>query len=603
MRSVAARSFRCPTRAVAAFLAAATPPAATRKGAATTAGVAARQFGTQQPPAAAALLRSPLRRTKSAISPTARTTTTFIEAGALVVDDDDDDSNKVVNLSTIPLSELETLIGGWGYPKYRAKQVYQWVHDHGVLDIMDGMSGNVPLKLRQQLQEYCKPHALEVAHEAVSRKDGTVKRAYKCRDGQLIESVLMPYSENKYTACISSQAGCAQGCVFCATGQMGFARQLTSDEIVEQVSRFVTMLKRREKEGLKQQQQQKGDNSGVAEDSPPPPPPRLRSVVFMGMGEPLANYRNVVDAVQRITRDFGIGARRITVSTVGVVPNIRKLTSDPNMPPVRLAVSLHCATDEERTALLPANRRYGGLEELMMSLKEYIDTTGRRITLEWALVDGQNDGVDTARALGRLVTKQYNLRRDMVHVNVIPLNPTGGFPQGRPTNRRNVDAFCRVLQDEFGVACTPRMRRGIDIDAGCGQLKAKVLLEKEGRREEEQVEPFNFAFQDDTDKILIEEEITRTTEATTTSFEIDEDAVDFENFDDYDDPEFQDWQLEEASRLISLVKGTTVSSDVLQANDSGDDSAASATATVVRTKNMSKTKPKQRKRQQEQQLP
>jgi 23S rRNA (adenine2503-C2)-methyltransferase len=181
----------------------------------------------------------------------------------------------------------------------------------------------------------------------------------------------MPYRDGRYTACISSQAGCAMGCVFCATGQMGFARQLTSDEILEQVARFDTELDAVRGRIVVIR------NGGLT---------RLSNIVFMGMGEPLANYRNVKEAIHRITQDLGIGARKITVSTVGVVPNIRKLFSDPDMPQVRLAVSLHCASDAERTKLLPANARYGGLDELMLTLKEYIETTNRRITLEWALI-------------------------------------------------------------------------------------------------------------------------------------------------------------------------------------------------------------------------
>lgn len=254
----------------------------------------------------------------------------------------------------------------------------------------------------------------------------------------------MPYEDGRQTACISSQAGCAMGCVFCATGQMGFARQLTPDEIFEQVARFAAELSKEDK--------------------------RLSNVVMMGMGEPLANYRNVMEAVKRMNTDLGIGARKITVSTVGVVPNIRKLIEEDIQ--VRLAVSLHCSSDEERTQLLPANKRYGGLDELMMVIKEYIDTTNRRVTLEWALIENENDTPEVARQLGHLL-KRFGIRRDMTHVNLIPLNPTGGF-EGGPSGRKNVNEFVNVLEKEFGITATPRMRRGIDIDAGCGQLKAAV---------------------------------------------------------------------------------------------------------------------------------
>ena len=222
---------------------------------------------------------------------------------------------------------------------------------------------NIPLKLRTQLDQFSSMGSLTLDTELVS-KDGTIKRAYRLHDDQLIESVLMPYEDGRYTACISSQAGCAMGCVFCATGQGGFARQLSSGEIYEQVSRFASELAKQDGK-------------------------RLSNIVMMGLGEPLANYRNVKEAVNRITKELGIGARRITISTVGVVPNIRKMIHDEDMPQVKLAVSLHCASDEERTALLPANARYGGLAELMNVIKEYIDTTGRRMTLEWALIEGR----------------------------------------------------------------------------------------------------------------------------------------------------------------------------------------------------------------------
>jgi adenine C2-methylase RlmN of 23S rRNA A2503 and tRNA A37 len=194
-----------------------------------------------------------------------------------------------------------------------------------------------------------------------------------------------------------------------------------------------------------------------------------------GMGEPLANYRNVLGAVKRMNDDLGIGARKITISTVGVVPNIKKLMEEDIQ--VRLALSLHCANDEERSALLPANRRYGGLDELMKTIREYIYTTNRRVTLEWALIENENDTPEVARQLGQLL-QRFEIRRDMVHINVIPLNPTGGF-KGSPSGRKGVHDFVSTLDKEFGLKATPRVRRGIDIDAGCGQLKAAVKKKEE----------------------------------------------------------------------------------------------------------------------------
>jgi 23S rRNA (adenine2503-C2)-methyltransferase len=478
-------------------------------------------------------------------------------------------STQILNLLTIEKEELEHHIQAWGYPKYRADQVWKWVRT-GVTSAED--MGNLPKTLRLDLEKYTKKGSLELDVEEVS-KDGTRKRAYRLHDGQLIESVLMPYRDGRYTACISSQAGCAMGCVFCATGQMGFARQLTPDEILEQVALFDSELAA------------KGE--------------RLSNIVFMGMGEPMANYRNVKTAINRITQDLGIGARKITVSTVGVVPNIRKLISDPDMPQVRLAVSLHCASDEERTKLLPANARYGGLDELMLTLKDYIDTTNRRITLEWALIEHQNDDPETARQLGNLV-RRFGIRRDMVHVNVIPLNPTGGFG-GSPSGRNRVNAFCSTLTDEFGIACTPRVRRGIDIDAGCGQLKSKIEKreqkdaisgEVEATLETDQLELSDFmespqqasssmspigVYEDEEDE-QEEEDILQPT-SQTAEFEIDMESIDFES-DDYEDPEFlTEWELQEADRLIQLVQGTSLPKAAVSELEEPENSAPTTSIT------------------------
>jgi 23S rRNA (adenine2503-C2)-methyltransferase len=261
-----------------------------------------------------------------------------------------------VNLLTIHEEELQTLLQSWKQPKYRAKQIIDWVKEKGVSDFDD--MNNLPKTLRNLLKDNTTIGTLKLDLEMVS-KDGTRKRAYRLHDGQLIESVLMPYEDGRNTACISSQAGCAMACSFCATGQMGFARQLSPDEIYEQVARFSSELRAENK--------------------------RLSNVVMMGMGEPLANYRNVIDAIKRMNTDLGIGARKITVSTVGIVPNIKKLIEEDIQ--VRLAVSLHCASEDERSALLPANKRYGGLDTLMETVKEYIDRTNRRVTFEWALIE------------------------------------------------------------------------------------------------------------------------------------------------------------------------------------------------------------------------
>ena len=446
-----------------------------------------------------------------------------------------------VNLLTLPLAELETLLKSWGFPAYRGNQIHNRIFNQGITDI-DQMN-DLPKKLRNVLNERATIGSLHLEVEQISQ-DGTKKRAYKLHDGQMIESVLMPYEDGRRTACISSQAGCAMGCVFCATGQMGFARQLTSDEIYEQVARFATELQ------------------GEGE--------RLSNVVMMGMGEPLANYRNVVDAIRRMNTELDIGARKITVSTVGVVPNIKKLMNEDIQ--VRLALSLHCATDEERTALLPANRRYGGLDELMTTIREYIRVKKMRVTFEWALIEGENDSQDVARTLGRLL-QRHNIRPDMSHVNLIPLNPTGGFGGG-PSGRANVKQFVDVLEREFGISATPRMRRGIDIDAGCGQLTTSVKKKEDNKFliPENGNLPVVGVYEDEEEKEEVQEEDDRNdveeaetiglTHGSVVDFSIDEGFINLDeegDSEDFIDPMFEDeYDLAEVERLISLVKGTTL---------------------------------------------
>jgi 23S rRNA (adenine2503-C2)-methyltransferase len=382
---------------------------------------------------------SPTTATPSAAAPTAFVTSESSHGSDC----------RLVNLSTVTEAELRAVVvAGWGFPKYRAKQIWHWIRTKGVTDASE--MRNLPRPLQQMLLRYSRPAALELVLEQTS-KDGTIKRAYRLPAAAplssptllppvIIESVLMPYDDGRYTACISSQAGCAQGCVFCATGQMGFVRQLTADEIFEQVARFAAELQRSPPPGMRGRTGGSGrdvddeddndscDSGAGREKKVHGRERRLSNVVFMGMGEPLANYRNVMEAIHRINTELGIGQRKITVSTVGLVPGIQKLMRE--HPNVRLAVSLHSASDAERSALLPANRRNGGLAALMQALQEYIATTGKRITLEWALIAGRNDDTATARQLGQLITR-HRLRRDMVHVNVIPLNPTGDYG-GRP---------------------------------------------------------------------------------------------------------------------------------------------------------------------------
>jgi len=337
-----------------------------------------------------------------------------------------------VDLLALSAAELESLLSSWQQPRYRAAQIREWIYDQGVADF--AAMSNLPAALRQRLAEHATVGRLAVAQDQLS-KDGTRKRLWELPDGKFIESVLMPYDDHRRTACISSQVGCAMGCTFCATGQMGFARHLSSEEIFEQAAQFALELRAR------------GE--------------RLSNVVFMGMGEPFANTGAVLDAARRMVTDLGIGARHITISTVGLAPEIRRFADHcaEEKLQLSLAISLHEASDASRSRIMPVNRRYD-LAELLEACKYYVERLGRRITFEWALIEGQNDSVAQARELSKL------LRGVKCHVNLIPLNPTRGF-RGGPS--KNADAFRRELEGQ-GIPATIRVRRGIDIDAGCGQL-------------------------------------------------------------------------------------------------------------------------------------
>jgi len=345
----------------------------------------------------------------------------------------------MINLYAQTHDDLIALLASWGEPKFRADQLWGWLYDRRARSF-DDMT-NLPKSLREKLKAEATLGVLDLAAEQRS-DDGTMKRLYRLDDGQLIEAVLMPYDDDRRTACISTQAGCAMGCVFCATGQMGFARHLSADEIFEQAAHFAAEL------------EVEGD--------------RLSNVVLMGMGEPFHNYDESLKTIRRLMDDLGIGARHITVSTVGLVPQIRKFADEGLQ--VRLAISLHAATDAERAALLPVNKRWP-LSELMDACREYIDKTGRRVTFEWALINGETDTPEQAHALGKL------LKGMLCHVNAIPLNPTEGYAGG-PSAVAATDEFQRILES-YGVSMTVRVRRGIDIDAGCGQLKSKVITPQE----------------------------------------------------------------------------------------------------------------------------
>jgi 23S rRNA (adenine2503-C2)-methyltransferase len=300
----------------------------------------------------------------------------------------------------------------------------------------------LPAKVRARLAAEMSLGALPIAREQRSTDGFTRKFLLSLGDQRVIETVLMRFT-GRVTACVSSQAGCAMGCVFCATGQLGFQRHLSTGEIVAQAVHVNRML----------QPASPPAEAGQA---------RLRNLVLMGMGEPLHNYEAVMKAVD-ILRDpngLSLAAERITLSTVGVVPGILRMATERR--PVHLAVSLHAATQEERLALVPVAQKWP-LDALMDACRTYSTVTGRRIFYEWTLIEGKNDSPDHARAVGRLLAGLP------AQVNLIPLNPTGGYA-GLPPRSEAAKRFQQILAEEFQLPSTVRQRRGLDIAAGCGQL-------------------------------------------------------------------------------------------------------------------------------------
>ncbi len=329
----------------------------------------------------------------------------------------------------VSADELAALLDG--QPAYRARQVWDGLHRRA---LRPAEMSDLPLGLRAELDELL-PAALSEVERHTTDGGGTVKWLFGLHDGRRVETVLMAYP-GRVTVCVSTQAGCAMGCAFCATGQAGFDRQLTAGEIVEQVVAAVRAAR----------------------------PRRVSNVVFMGMGEPLANYERTWAAVERIHGDVGISARHLTVSTVGLVPGIRRLAAEPL--PVNLAVSLHAANDALRDRLVPINRRYP-LGELAEACAAYVGATGRRLSIEWAMIDGTNDRPSDMAELARFA------RPLGAHVNLIPLNATPGYPvRGSPPLRV---AGARQELERLGVRTTIRSTRGAEIDAACGQLAARAL--------------------------------------------------------------------------------------------------------------------------------
>jgi 23S rRNA (adenine2503-C2)-methyltransferase len=332
----------------------------------------------------------------------------------------------------LDLASLQTLVSSWGEPSFRARQIWEGIYKH-FWNNPDQFS-NLPSMLRERLGKELSFSHLEPGVVLSSSDHETIKTLFHLPDKLAIEAVLMLYEERR-TLCISTQAGCAMGCVFCATGQMGFKRNLSSGEIIEQVLYYARQLKEQDQ--------------------------AVTNVVLMGMGEPFHNYENTLAAIDRLNHPQGmnLGARRFTISTVGLVPMIQRFANENRQ--INLAISLHAADNTLRTSLLPVNRKYP-IEEVIMACREYVHKTGRRVTFEWALIQGVNDMPNIASNLAAL------LKGLICHVNVIPLNPTHKY-SGQASTRERALAFCAVLE-EAGIPATVRLRRGIDIQAGCGQL-------------------------------------------------------------------------------------------------------------------------------------
>ena len=348
------------------------------------------------------------------------------------------------SLHDLGFSEMGAALSASGVSTHHAKALWRAVQREGELDL--GSRDFLP-PLKRWVEDHVGAgksfflDAPEVVAETHSSDGLTRKFLLRQPDGQTTETVLMGY-DGRHTACVSSQAGCAMGCVFCATGQMGFVRHLRPGEIVAQV-----LHARRVLEATM-------------------PGRRLRNLVLMGMGEPLHNYDSVIRALDIISsvRGIGIGPSHISISTVGVVPGILRLAREGQ--PYRLAVSLHGSNEEERSALVPASKKWS-LAELIAACREYGSITGKRIFFEWTLIAGKNDSPETAARLAEL------LRGIDGHVNLIPLNLTGGFA-GVPAGAAAGREFQRILL-AAGFPCTFRQRRGIDVAAGCGQLKAEKV--------------------------------------------------------------------------------------------------------------------------------
>jgi 23S rRNA (adenine2503-C2)-methyltransferase len=343
--------------------------------------------------------------------------------------------------------DLKTMLAGWNQPAFRVRQIERQLYVNLASDPLQ--MTDLPLALRQQLADGTTIGALQTVREQTADDGLTRKVLWSLPSGAVIESVLMIYPPDRATVCVSTQAGCAMGCVFCATGKLGLLQNIQSGEIVEQVLHFARYLKH--------------EAPALAQRLQVQLPDHITNLVFMGMGEPFANYDRWWQAVQRLhdPQGFNLGARNMTVSTVGLVKGIRQLTQEALQ--INLAVSLHAPNDALRSSLMPVNDRFD-IAELMQSVRDYIAATNRRVSFEYVLLQDKNDQPEHAEELGQL------LKGMLCHVNLIPWNPIPGTPLER-SHRERVTAFQRIVQ-AANVPCTVRVERGVEIAAACGQLAA-----------------------------------------------------------------------------------------------------------------------------------
>ncbi|MBQ3509983.1 MAG: 23S rRNA (adenine(2503)-C(2))-methyltransferase RlmN [Peptococcaceae bacterium] len=348
------------------------------------------------------------------------------------------------DLRSLHLDEMTALLKELGQPAFRAKQLFSWIHEKQVREI--SQMHNLGKNLLEQLEQHCTITSMRLERKQVS-SDGTEKFLFQLDDGNYIECVLMRYrgdmSKQRNTLCISSQVGCAMGCTFCATGQGGFVRNLTTGEILSQVYEVNHLL------------QEEGDSLPVG------------NVVFMGMGEPLHNLNNVRKTISLLNDPQGqqIGIRRMTVSTCGVVPKMHELADEKL--DIVLAVSLHAPNDEQRSSVMPVNNSWP-LAKLMEACRYYQKQTKNRITFEYALIAGFNDQPEHVQQLKHL------LKNLDCHLNIIPVNPVANTAQFSRPDKKQVAAFVKALQ-QAGLKASVREEKGTDIDGACGQLRGKML--------------------------------------------------------------------------------------------------------------------------------